>query len=37
MMVKDEKVFVFFAYRPSSPDIDRKSVLRALCSQAGIP
>lgn len=31
-----EKVFICFAYCPTSPTIDRESVLRTLCFQAGL-
>ena len=31
-----EKVFVCFAYYTTSPNINRESVLRTLCSQAGL-
>jgi hypothetical protein len=30
------EVFVCFAYRPVSPDVDRAVVLRELCEKAGI-
>ncbi len=33
----EEDVFICFAYQPSSPNIDRKAVLRKLCQQAEIP
>ena len=32
---QDGEVFVCFAYRPLSADIDREEVLRKLCKQAG--
>ena len=34
---QDDGVFICYGYAPTSPNINRKAVLRGLCEQAGIP
>ncbi len=33
---QDDDVFICFAYRPISPNVNRADVLRELCKQAGV-